>query len=220
MKRIVYILLMAVATLSASAQEFRGILDLYGGISPSKGYDAGIVSGEKFSDIRPIVAFGMNIAEGYQINKMFFAGIGVGGYTVIDHFRVKDINENYGYGETHFPAIMLPVFADLRWTLDIGKTVTPFVDLKIGYQFQVALSDGEISWSYGDEDNLYLRQIAGFYFQPTVGLRFGKASAFNLGITFNPTINQKIYRGVDGNVATPFKDLKSGALMLSLGADF
>ncbi len=211
---------MAVAALSASAQEFRGFIDLYGGISPSKGYDAGMVSYNEISDIRPIVAFGMNITEGYQINKMLFAGVGFGGYAVIDHYRERYETDGYSYGETFFPAIMLPVFADLRWTLDIGKTVTPFVDLKVGYQFRAQLSDGEISWAYKDEEKLYLREIAGFYFQPTVGLRFGKASAFNLGVTYNPTINQKIFRGLDSNSATPVKDLKSGALMLSLGADF
>lgn len=214
--------MMAVATISVSAQGFRGFIDIYGGISPSKGVEGGKVGSYEIRDLRPLVAFGMNVTEGYQINRMLFAGIGFGGYTVIDHYREHYVNDysNESYGETFFPAIMCPVFADVRWTLDIERTVTPFVDLKMGYQFRVALSDGEITWSDRNEENLYLRQEAGFYFQPTVGFRFGRASAFNMGITYNATINQKLYRGFDNKSLTKIKDLKGGALMLSFGADF
>lgn len=219
MKKTLFIILMFLSILSVSAQGFKSFVDIYGGISTIKGIDGGKVRDEYISDIHPLVAFGLNVTEGYQINRMIFAGIGFGGYTVLDHFK-EDYTE-YWYRDTLFPAILLPVFADVRWTLDIERRITPFVDLKIGYQFCCDLSDGIITWNSYDSENLYIHAERGFYFQPTIGCRFGGNSAFNLGLTYNPTIRQKLYFSPKGReVLNLMKNINGGALMLSFGADF
>ncbi|MDE6791813.1 MAG: outer membrane beta-barrel protein [Muribaculaceae bacterium] len=221
MKKIIYTaFLVLLSVFSSNAQDFRGckgFIDFYGGMgvgNEKESYSAGYST---ISEIGPRMSVGLNVTGGYQITDYLFAGIGFGGYTVLDRYK-EEYNGDKG-SDYYFPAIMLPVFVDCRWTLNINRKITPFVDLKLGYQFRCSLEEGKITYNYQKED-LFLNQEAGFYCQPTVGVRFGKASGFNLGITFNPTIRQSLYYGRNYKNLTLLKKLSQGTVMLSLGADF
>lgn len=220
MKKNIFIaFLLTLAFLSSNAQDFRGckgFIDFFGGLCLGDMGAPYSTGSSTITVLEPRISFGMNVTGGYQITNYLFAGVGFGGYTVMDRYA-----EGYSYGDAdnYFPAIMLPVFADCRWTLNINRKITPFVDLKIGYQFRCSLEDGNIT--YYSQNNLYLSQEAGFYCQPTIGVRFGKASAFNFGFTFNPTICQKISEGKKKeDRITLIQKCSQTSIMVSLGADF
>lgn len=227
MKKIIYAALLAMLTsLSSPAQDFRGcrgFLDLFGGLGVGKLNDSFRIGNHIMTDFQPHVAFGLNITGGYQITEYLFAGVGFGGYTILDRYHeyVADL-AYYNYDDYYnedFPAVMLPIFVDCRWTLDLNRKINPFVDLKVGYQFRCSLDDGEILSSYSDGNCLFRSQEPGFYCMPTIGVRFGGKSAFNLGISYLSTIRQRISSGTYTEMNT-LKTFTQGAFMLSLGADF
>lgn len=216
MKKIIYIVLLTIfASFTSRAQDvrgFRGFFDLYGGKGVGEMKETFSNSYENITNIKSHITVGLNFTAGYQVNKMLFGGIGFGMYASSVEYAY---NQSL-YTDVFCPAVLFPVFVDCRWTLDLNRRITPFVDLKIGYQFACATGDSEL---YTDDDPLYINQDGGFYMQPTVGVRFGKASGFNLGITYNPTIHQKISRGfADKEIV--LKKFTQGAFMVSLGADF
>lgn len=232
MKRILVALSLVVAVFTVSAQSYRGFIDIFGGIGV--GSDESIVRGDmSFTDIKPSYGFGLSTSHGCQITPWGYVGIGVGAYTSLNH-----ASKNYEWdNKNNFYGIYIPVSLDLRWDLNIRKKVTPFVDVKVGYQFVADVcNDGGIADAYSDSTDeymdLYAEPIAGFYFQPTLGLRFrmGKKSGFNFGVTYNPTIKKRIYAKVEkynhdtynyteiGKIGK--KELNVGALMLNLGFDF
>jgi len=186
----------------AQSRCWRGFVDFH--VGTSAGVDMNLVhdpnSYYEYESFKQKLVFGVSFTEGYQIFPYLFAGVGFGGYT-----SMLGCRDDYGYDENEFYAIYLPVYADFRWTLDIERTVTPFVDLKIGYQFGVPV-DGLDEVKYKN----------GVYFVPSVGVRFGKRSAFNLGIAYNTSIG-RVYH--DWNGAELGKSNK-GAFLLTLGADF
>ncbi|MDE6444869.1 MAG: porin family protein [Muribaculaceae bacterium] len=225
MKKIIFAtLIFILSSLSSHAQDFRGFrgfFDIYGGIGVGRCKDSFKVQDADVSDFGPKISFGLNVTGGYQITDYLFAGVGFGGYTVVDEYDFYNQNEygQYEYRENIFPAVMLPIFADCRWTLDINRKINPFVDLKIGYQFRCQLNEGRLTYFSNNNEIIYMSQEPGFFCQPTVGVRFGGRSAFNLGITYNPTIHQKFYRSNQFS-KTEIKKCSQGAFMLSLGADF
>lgn len=235
MKRILVALSLFVAVFTMSAQSYRGFIDLFGGIGV--GSDESIVRGDmSFTDIKPSFGFGLSTSHGCQITPWGYVGIGVGAYTSLNHASENSYQGSYDYNDpdrVEIYGVYIPVSLDLRWDLNIRKKVTPFVDLKIGYQFVARLNEGsygiaEVS-SSSSYENMYLHAepIAGFYFQPTVGIRFrmGKKSGFNLGVTYNPTIKKRIYASVQNDTNGMVseigkKEMTVGALMLNLGFDF
>lgn len=223
MRKILLFASMIFTVFIASSQEvngFKGFVDVYGGLATGKGYDVSGNHNISVKDIRPLVAFGLNVTEGYQINKNFFAGIGFGSYAIIDHSQDMDKYETWSNDEFH--NIMLPLFIDGRWTLDIERKITPFVDIKLGYQISVALNEGCLYGNYLDSERAFVKHEGGFYFQPTFGVRFGKAAAFNLGVSYNAIIKQKILVGEVSNLMNlrELKKSSTGVFMLTFGADF
>ncbi len=90
---------------------------------------------------------GLLTSHGYQINPYIYTGIGIG----FNHF----------YNGT---AANIPIFANIRSDI-LQNSITPFVDLKIGY-------------SVLDAEGLYLSPSVGCRFQARRGL------AFNIGIGY------------------------------------
>lgn len=218
MKKIILTMVLAVLPLLANAQVFRGFVDLYVGSSFSGGFSFN-ESECPISDVKPDIVFGMNITGGYQITDYLFAGVGFGGYT--PWLRYCD---SYGDREHVFYSLYFPVYADVRWTLNIKSRVTPFVDMKIGYQFGTYVGEGDDFYDYyGEREPLQALHKNGVYFQPSVGIRFGKATAFNLGLAYNTSIGTRFMAGrvKDGRrVREEVGSMTKGALMLTLGVDF
>lgn len=235
MKKILTIIMITLLPLITYAQDWRGykgFVDFYCGTSMSQG-DAFTVSPNlDFSDVKNELTFGFNITGGYQVFPFLFAGVGFGGYSNMIHFSEHAVHGDYDYRDTDhaFYSVYFPVFADFRWTLNINSVVTPFVDLKLGYQFGLTVSDGYMD-SYYNWDGHYsgyeidVRHRPGMYIQPSIGVRFGKRTAFNLGIAYNPSVGKEfvMIHGADESrhaVETVVGKSTSGSMMLTLGIDF
>lgn len=165
-----------------------------------------------YFDYKPMV-FSMNVTEGYQISPSLFAGVGFG-------MTVPTVNGGQDDDLLVVSNFLFPFYADFRWTLDVEKTITPFVDIKIGYQASALIVDGEF-YSV-DYDNFgKVRFNKGFYFLPTVGLRMGKNTAFNFGVSYNPCLKRS-YGLWDRETMVNKVTRKSskGVISLNLGVEF
>lgn len=78
----------------------------------------------------------VSTSHGYQINPYVFVGGGAG--------------VNYYHSAEQWS---IPIFANARGTLQLDGSVSPFLDIKIGYS---------------------AADVSGFYFSPSVGCKFGK----------------------------------------------
>lgn len=234
MKKILIIIISLLPSL-VSAQEwkgFKGFVDFYVGPSGGSGYDFSAMPGMDFSNVKNKITCGFNFTGGYQVFPSLFAGVGFGFYTNQIGYSRHEVNGDYSSvydGETLY-SFYYPVFADLRWTLNINSRITPFVDLKIGYQFGVSIGEGDIGYIYnwesnGDNYEVDVRHRPGFYLLPSVGVRFGKRSAFNLGVAYNPFIGKEFVRiygggGTQRPVETVIGKSSTGSFLVTLGADF
>lgn len=218
MKKTIITIIMAVATISASAQEFRGFVDLFAGRCLFKTSKEVAIGNRQINKVTDDLTFGLYVTGGYQITPQWFAGIGFGGYTDMLGWHTDNY---YDYDDNTFESIYLPIYADVRWTLDLQRKITPYADLKVGYQFGVNLGSGQMTW----DNNGYIPCIgykSTMLLQPGVGVRFGKKSGFNLGFAYNFFVGKKImeYSASQPNHAREAGSITTGTLMLTFGADF
>lgn len=119
----------------------------------------------------------VSTTHGYQILPQLFVGVGVA--------------YNY-FHEVESSAV--PVFADVRGTLPIGK-FSPFVDARIGYS---------------------VAGYNGFYFSPSIGCRLGLTNSLGLNLSVGYSmqdIDVYYYSGGTGKE-------NAGAVTIRLGIDF
>lgn len=220
MKKLVLILAMIVATLGASAQSYRGFLFLNAGMGTSG--ENFMVEGEEISNFKPMVSFGLSTSHGCQITPFLFAGLGVGAYLPV---AKGELNESsYGDDTTDgvFNALYIPIFADVRWDILLQKKVSPYIGVKAGYQVGVDLS-GEF---YGDRCCFVSKPQSGFYFEPSIGVRFrtGSSRGINLGFSYNTNMRQSVraleYSNSDGAEGPEICKVNFGAVMFNFGFDF
>lgn len=227
-KTILTLAAVLMCAVSMNAQgHFRTFLDITVGTGTDHSGPITRFDNYELKDFRPALTIGLNVTEGYQILPMLYAGIGVGGYAILNDW-VEDHGYEYGYNEgwheSDFHGFYCPVYADVRWTLPLNNNrVTPFVDLKVGYQMSVSYNNGDY-WTYWDDDrSIRYRYKNGLYFVPSVGIRFGRPCGFNLGFGYNPGLHSEIYSisKYDPNQEPRLLSKKSyGTFMLTLGADF
>lgn len=213
-KRILLSLMLIVGAFSVNAQEWRGFLELTAGISPSKSDIT--VREATFRNVWNPLSFGLNYTMGIRVHPQIFAGVGIGGYTAMMNY------DEYGYAERQFPSLYFPVFANARWIPDITKKINPFVDLKIGYQMGVDLDGSNLYYDY-DSSDYYAYHKNGLFLQPQVGVRFGRDSAFNLGLAYNVSMRRDFVAKDRTKPNRPVLESlgKSyGFFMLTFGADF
>ncbi|MDE6340067.1 MAG: PorT family protein [Muribaculaceae bacterium] len=212
-KRIIFSLALFIGIFSAQAQEWRGFLEIHAGISPMKSdiefHDY------TFYDMWNPLSFGLNYTMGVAVLPHLYAGIGIGGYTTMNYDDER--------GDCDFPSLYFPIFANVRWIPEINRKFKPFADLKIGYQMGVDLADdGVYMGSRGDYD-YYTQHRNGVFLQPGVGIRFGRESAFNLGIAYNVCVPQEFVAKDCTKPNFPVVERikrNKGSIMLTFGADF
>lgn len=245
MKKIFLIAALLMAASVASAQRYRGFLDLYGGIGTGKGVSVSY-DGLMLDKIKPDYAFGLTTSHGCQVLPYLYVGVGVGANIAFSgadpYFDTPDY-KGMGNRSTKIYGVYVPAFLDLRWDLDTDRRFTPFVGVKIGHQFGITVESGGhdrgYSWrtdSYNWSEDyvseslfLYPSAASGFYFMPTVGCRFriGAKTGLNLGLSYIPSVGSDIRVEYERQSPTEYKSEqvyeerhKIGALMLSLGLDF
>lgn len=200
MKKILIIISVVLMSLVASAQSYRGMVELGIGVTGS---------GPSYSN--EMGTFKLNngflgsftTSHGCQITPSIFIGAGVGvDIGLKDSFKTPILNSKYNREDFrvrnekgYFSCLEIPVFLDLRWDLDIRRKVTPFIDIKIGYSIN---SDWEGFFygpgsyiSFNDTGDTRIRYqkyvdkygygpfscsvdaegISSLYFKPTIGVR-------------------------------------------------
>ena len=127
----------------------------------------------------------MTMSHGYQVVPWFYVGLGVG----IHYWEDMDFGN-------------IPLFADFRADF-LESSVTPFLDLKIGYAFGL-----------NDNDN-------GFYCNPSVGVRFAVSSSYgiNVGLGYEVQMCKIYYFSYLGDYYG-WKVENLGGISLKVGMDF
>lgn len=250
MKKSLVALALILSAVTVDAASYRGFFDLFGGVCT--GGKTTVKAGDlSISNIKNDLAFGFNMTHGCQITPFLYAGAGFGAFSTL--MSATDEQPSYSWDDYDGKSIKItsmdiPIYLDIRYDLNIRKKVTPFVDLKFGYRINVDFSaDDWTSSSYSQSEINNMATVSelsvqaggesGFYFQPSVGVRFrmGKKSGFNLGVTYDTTVSRKLVGsynsrkyGMYGDVSEEtitsgpdqLKKLKEGAIMLQLGFDF
>lgn len=119
--------------------------------------------------------------HGIQMGNSFFVGAGLGLNQMGQELSVRN----------------MPVFFDLRWTLNDSKKFTPFVDFKIGYsmltndknehypKYMYRENTDKNSWYMYD---YFSDTKDGLFVKPTIGCRISLSNklALNVGLTYYP----------------------------------
>lgn len=213
MKKLLLLLAILGLAIPSFAVSYRGMLDVNLGL-PASGKTT-ISAPFTYYNINSTMGAFSSTSHGCQITPFLFAGLGYG--VVLEWMDVD--KANYKFDKNMI--VSTPVFLDLRWDLDIRRKITPFVDIKVGYQFGFEGNSNLSEYSYYDEEYEYesrwIEAVNSFYFQPTAGVRFkgGKRTGFNLGISYIPTLKRGLFIN-DKKVDT----FSSSLFMLNIGLDF
>ncbi len=211
MKKLLLLFTLLSLSLSSFAASYRGMFDINFGISTNSTNTLNT----PYGDIESKSHFGgvISTSHGCQITPFLFAGAGFG--VGMNFMKLEPVSFNSGKHEFH-PVPTIPVFVDLRWDLDVRKKITPFVDIKIGYNFGGFESDCSLDFTGPVRNEGWINSCSSVFFQPTAGVRFkkGRRSGFNLGLTYLPTLKSEFF--VD-DISEKFSN---GLLMLNLGIDF
>ena len=83
----------------------------------------------------------------------------------------------------------------------------------------MVFEDSELLWE--GTKNYEKAHINGVYFVPSIGVRFGRAAGFNLGIAYNTSMRAKIIETYsNGQEPKTIEKKNFGVFMLTIGADF
>lgn len=205
-KPFIFTLIIAALCCTFSAQakpSYRGFINVQAGAVTGQkttgDYDLGKPSG-----ISPM----FTTTHGVQLNRSFFVGAGAG-------FALTQGWDGGGNHNSIDQFLTVPIFIDLRWELNITKRVTPFIDIKGGYNQNVGTYDnlGEPYQPHPD-----VRAKHGTFVQPTVGLRFrwGRKFGFSIGASYNTGVKTAVYDTAGKETGTCTNPRAS----LNLGFDF
>lgn len=111
---------------------------------------------------------GVSTTQGFQYASWFYMGVGAG-VDVAMASRDSDRFDPMAPGEwnprgTAKTKVMIPVFSDFRFRIGSDKTVSAFLDLKLG-----------AAWFLGSDylymNTAYMTNQTQFYFRPSIGVR-------------------------------------------------
>ena len=219
-KKIILSLVLLFGVLGIHAQEWRAIIEVHAGIQPGRSNID--FSNTSIQKVWNPLSFGLNYSMGAMVIPQLFAGVGIGGYTSMLSYR------EHGYTENPFPSLYFPIFINARWIPNMSKKINPYVDLKIGYQMGTDLEGSDLyiyNYDYDGSDygEYKAKHQNGVFFQPGVGVRFGRDSAFNLGIAYNFSMRREFIKADSSMPNFPVMERISknyGNFMLTFGTDF
>lgn len=211
-KKILLSIFCCLGAFGFQAQEWRGFIEMYCGTELGKSNIE--ISERTVENVSNTLTFGLNYTMGAKVWKQLYAGVGVGGYSSCVGYNIND----YYFFKRNIPFLYFPIFANVRWIPDISKSINPFVDIKIGYQVGTDLEDTSM-WGTGYYYYYYIQHANGVYFQPGVGVRFGRDTAFNLGIAYN-VFSPSEYVAKNKDFISERIRKNHGSLLLTVGIDF
>lgn len=224
MKKALLTLVIALTTLlSASAQHYRGFLDV------NFTFPVANTDGMKLENAGGMTT-GATTSHGVQLNKLFL-GAGLG---------VLYNPSSYGVG--------LPVFAEARWDFFNIRSTNIFVGCKIGAIFNVGDDSYGISLDGPQQGNIEVADgqwtnysgygyagYGGIYLQPSVGVRFriNHTMGINIALSYlplrfkteteystNPVYDSNYHEVAPMQSWTEHSKFWSHRIALSVGLDF
>lgn len=215
---------------------YRGFFNFMGGVGTG-GVMNFYFQNKSLTDVgKSSAMFGISMTHGYQINPMFYVGLGAGVAPLLLYYN--DINPDgyMGWSEFGLYGIACQFYADFRWDYDIKAKTAPFVDLKIGLQriFETGEMDDDYGYSYNNDWRFESLNTTGFLLMPTIGLRtaIGSKNAMNIGLSYNMFVKRAFNAWSTSTINLPngeafsnsFKAQKcqktGGVAMLNIGFDF
>lgn len=156
MKKLILLLLFSYFSITTvSAISYRGFADV------SIGTFAIPAGGTEKENM---FSLSISTTHGVQLNTHIYIG---GGLSFI----------RASFDDGNWP-IIIPIYANFRYDLNVIKKVSPFFSLKLGYN---AIQSGL-------EDGIEIEKAKPLYLSPTIGLRVKLSSkcGINVGIGYNP----------------------------------
>lgn len=221
--------------ISTFTKRFRGNVEIGGGLVLCK---YSLNQRKEVDNSSPDIDF--SFSYGYQIYPYLFLGAGIGVY--LPTFWASEyhdiVNDNYpsSYYDTKNSSaaaskkecmsvysLMIPLFVDLKFEYDIRSKVTPYADIKLGYQFGTAQNKDRI---YIYNSDIYtIKPHNGLYFRPSIGLRVrvGDKYGISLGFACNASIKKKLYdisSDIDAYKNGIYSIIEGNAISINLGFDF
>lgn len=168
---------------------YRGFFDIMGGFGTGGAMNVTDGMNSVNNIGRSSIAFGWTMTHGYQINHKFYAGLGFGANCVMLY---SEEVEYYTDASHKFYGMALPVFADFRWDYDITAKTSPFVDLKLGYQYVASIDDDDY-YDWYNNFSVTPESTGGVFIMPTIGLRaaIGSKRAINIGLSYNISLKRR-----------------------------
>lgn len=209
-----FIVLVIVSLLTISQQlwavSYRGFVEI----------GTGVVFPNNSINNRTRMAIPITTTHGLQILNQVFVGVGVGVDLGVNY---PDYNfKGYDFSDMDVDAWKkVRVFGDIRWDgfglFGKGKRVSPFVNLKLGWQTNV---NEMYSWKWHTSIDHF--STNGFFLEPQAGIRIGCSSkvGINIGLYIDAINFIKIGTIEVDNVKINAGNLNLPSLGLMVGVDF
>lgn len=195
MKKLVFLFAVSMFSTLCGASNYRGMFEIGGG--PVFANETIRTSTGQFKNKQTSFGGIFSTEHGCQIIPWLFAGAGVG--VICDWIKVpeKDIEDAGSYYSSKKNLITIPLFMDVRWDLDVNKKITPYADIRLGYQLGM---EGLATYKATSVTNPsvittgLMKTADGMFVQATAGVRWkvAKNTGINLGISFIPFLKRKI----------------------------
>ena len=198
MKRLIFQLTVLILSIPCAASNYRGMFEIGGG--PMFANERIRTSTGEFRNKQTSSGGLFSTAHGCQFTSCLFAGAGFG----INCEWLKsqktetDGSEIFRTSKNHL--ISIPLFLDVRWDLDVNRKITPYADLRLGYQlgmegFAIYKARSVSNPSYIAAGTM--KSTDGLYVQASAGVRWkvGKNTGVNLGVSFIPFMRREILIG-------------------------
>ena len=213
-------------TSSAFKSRYRGNVEIWGGVNSCK-YD---LKGE--TDIKNVSPVGgISTTHGCQLYPFLFVGAGVGLYVptmwvskyydtdkIIATYNGSYVNNDVRTDTWSAYCCMIPVFLDMKLEVDVRRKMSPYLELKVGYQFGSILNKYRIN--NNKSNSYFIRPETGLYLHPALGLRFRVNERFgiNFGISYDADIKRKL-TDIDESESV-LSTTKAKAFAFNIGFDF
>ena len=144
---------------------------------------------------------GISTSQGFRYSNWFFMGAGIGVDIAVTQSDPLDYAPQSDWSSnTYSTKVMLPVFTDFRFLIGGEKSVSAFIDLKLGASW--LLGNG-----YLEINHAAMGHGAQFYLKPSVGMRIPVNSnnarqAFNIGLTYQLITSNNFYSYYNDNSLT------------------
>lgn len=195
MKRLICLMAVWILTLPCSASNYRGMFEI--GAGPVFANERIRTLSGEFTNKETSFGGIFSTAHGCQFTPWLFAGAGAG--VILERTNANKIESDKpdDFRTAKRNLISIPLFLDLRWDLDVNRKITPYADLRMGYQLGM---EGYILYTATSVNNPsqmaagWMKSADGMFVQATAGVKWKvkPSTGINFGISFIPLLKRSV----------------------------